>query len=139
MPKFEIELDEKTLRRAERYAASHDLTIEAVVANMLQGRANRTIRRRDWEPFETPAGIVRLILLIAWDPIDVAGLSGAMDEYDTYAEDIIALLEAGATAEELTAHLRGIERDWMNIKRERPDLPAVAAKLRHVYDRASAI
>ena len=136
MPKFEIKLDEKILRRAERYAASHGLTIEAIVANVLQSKAHTPASQRDWEPFKNLLGMVRLVLLIDWDPIGVTGYRGAMDEYDRYAEDVHKLLETGATQEELTAHLRYVANTRMGL-RERPELPAVAAKLRRVFDNAT--
>ena len=136
MPKIEIELDDNTLRNAEKYAAANDITVEAVIVNALRRRANAAARRKDWHPFANPAGMVRLVLLLDWDPLGVAGFNGAMDEYDSYAEDLAGLLEAGATQDDLTAHLREIERSRMNIKRERPELREVAAKLRRVFDNA---
>lgn len=136
MPKIEINLDDNTLKNAEKYAASNDITVEEVLVNALRRRANASARRKDWHPFANPAGMVRLVLLMNWDPLNTAGLNGAMDEYDSYAEDIAALLEAGATQDELTAHLREIERTRMYIKRERPELREVAAKLRRVFDKA---
>ena len=138
MPKIEIELDENTLRNAEKYAAANDITIGEALANALRGRANASAKRKDWHPFANPAGMVRLVLLMNWDPLNVAGAPGGIDEYDTYADDLSALLASGATVDELTAHLRELERTWMNIKRERPELREVAAKLRRVYDNAAA-
>ena len=137
MPKIEIELDENTLRNAEKYAASNEITIGEAINNALRGRANASAKRKDWHPFANPTGMVRLVLLLNWDPSNVAGLSGAIDEYDNYADDISALLASGATQDEVTAHLREIERNWLNIKRERPELREVAAKLRRVFDHAT--
>ena len=136
MPKLEIEMDANTLRNAQKYATANDITVEAVIVNALRRRANAAASRKDWHPFANPEGMVRLVLLLEWDPLGVAGFYGAMDEYDSYAEDFTGLLETGATQDELTAHLREIERTRMNIKRERPELREVAATLRRVYDNA---
>ena len=34
--------------------------------------------------FNTLRGFVRLVLLVAWDPIGILGYAGAMNEYDSY-------------------------------------------------------
>lgn len=59
-----------------------------------------------WEHFASLQGLVRLVLCVDWDPIDLFGVIQVLDEYDSYAAQVRALLEAGATVEELTAHLR---------------------------------
>ena len=50
----------------------------------------------------------REILMREWDPIGVAEIPEAADEYDSYIPDVFALLQKGATAKDLAAHLDAI-------------------------------
>ena len=68
---------------------------------------------RDWHAFINPLGIVRLVLLVDWDPIGVFGYAGAMDEYDDYAPEVLALLQTGPTAQQVAEHLRQVEARQM--------------------------
>ncbi len=55
------------------------------------------------------------VLHYVWDPIGVAGVPGARDEYDGYVGDVCALLWRGADAEGLAAHLVGIADASMGL------------------------
>lgn len=50
-----------------------------------------------------------------WDPIGVRQMGGPSDEYDSYAPTILRMLEAGATENELAAHLYLIATDQMDL------------------------
>lgn len=67
-----------------------------------QQRAPRT----GWESFASLHGMVRLVLCVDWDPIDLFGTVQTLDEYDQYASGVRQLLERGTSVEELTALLR---------------------------------
>ncbi len=47
----------------------------------------------------------REILMREWDPIGIAGIPDAADEYDGYISEVIGLLQRGAGVAELAAHL----------------------------------
>ncbi len=76
---------------------------------------------------------MRLVLLVDWDPIGVFGWSGAMDEYDRYAQDICDLIEAGGTHEMLVEHLKKIAGQRMEMPVTTHTQNEVAAKLLAVY------
>jgi len=86
-----------------------------------------------WRPFATLHGFVRLVLLIDWDPIGILGYYGAMDEYDSYANDICRLIQEGATRDMLVAHLDGIEKQQMGVRGERVIQKEVAEKLLAIH------
>ena len=94
------------------------------------------MRRTDvaWRPFSTLRGFVRLVLLIDWDPIGILGSSGAMDEYDSYADEICRLIQMGATRDMLVAHLDKIEKQRMGLRGERRAQSEVAEKLLEIYE-----
>ena len=92
----------------------------------------------DWENFANSLGVVRLILLVDWDPIGVFGHAGAMDEYDRYAVKVHEMLWTGASQESIAAYLGFVQRELMEIK-GKPDaeLLVVAAKLQSVSEKAA--
>ena len=94
---------------------------------------NRMRNPGDWQPFCSLRGVVRLILLVDWDPIGVFGSLDALNEYDSYASGVCKLLEAGATREKLIAHLDHIEKASMGLRGERIVLAEIADKLLVVY------
>ena len=55
------------------------------------------------------------VLHYVWDPIGVAGMPPARDEYQMYLPRVFALLESGATVEQLSAHLQSIAADRMGL------------------------
>jgi len=50
-----------------------------------------------------------------WDPIGVNGIPEAADEYDSYIGGVYELLETGAPSAVLSAYLRAIEVDRMEL------------------------
>lgn len=73
--------------------------------------------------------MVRVILLKDWDPIGVADVAQAADEYDSYAPPIARMIAAGRSISELTEHLVGIEVDMMGLGGDHDRARAVAVKL----------
>ena len=64
MAKIEISIDDELLRRAEKFAAANDTTVEALVVDHLTGLAGRrrTVREqiyRDCEPHPEVAARLR--------------------------------------------------------------------------------
>src|SRR5689334_11887491 len=58
---------------------------------------------------------LRQILMDEWDPIHVAGVPQAADEYDRYHGQIAERLRAEATAEEIAEYLIWVEEDQMRL------------------------
>jgi hypothetical protein len=59
---------------------------------------------------------VREILMRDWDPIGVAGIPEAADEYDAYADTAyVMLMDQRATAEALSAYLFEIATNHMGL------------------------
>ena len=58
---------------------------------------------------------IREILLHQWDPIGVATVAEAQDEYDSYIGGIYRLIASGAGSERIAAHLADIARDEMGL------------------------
>lgn len=50
-----------------------------------------------------------------WDPIGVRQMGGPDDEYDSYAPTVVRMLQAGASEDELVAHLHSIATDRMGL------------------------
>ena len=74
--------------------------------------------------------MVRAILLNDWDPIGVAGVDEAADEYDSYAAPIARMIVVGASISDLANHLVEIEAGAMGLKGDQDRARVVAAKLR---------
>jgi len=51
----------------------------------------------------------RIILLKEWDPLDVNDNPHLVDEYDSYLPELIRLLKADHTGEEIANYLKEIE------------------------------
>ncbi len=63
---------------------------------------------------------VRELLMREWDPIGVAGIDGAADEYDRYADKAyVMLMDDRATAREIADYLTEIATKHMGTNRER--------------------
>lgn len=67
------------------------------------------------------------VLHYLWDPIGVAGISGARDEYDAYLPHMFSLLKAGAGADEIADYLTEISTQLMGLGNNR-------ARDRHTAD-----
>ena len=71
------------------------------------------------------------VLHYIWDPIGVAGIPEARDEYDGYVNDILSLLRSDATDAAIVDFLVEIETNGMGIERPRSNsVEAVALLLR---------
>ena len=74
---------------------------------------------------------IRQVLLHDWDPIGVADIEEAQDEYDSYVGLVYRLLASPASEDELIAELRHIEVVRMGLSPVRPEgLLPVARKLK---------
>ena len=69
------------------------------------------------------------VLHYSWDPIGVAGVVAARDEYDGYVDGICSMLWSGAAEAEIAQELMRIVREEMGIDGSEPATAATAAKL----------
>ena len=58
---------------------------------------------------------IKRIFLNEWDPIGVAGITEAADEYDAYAFQVFTSLHSGATAASIKAYLDWVESEHMGL------------------------
>ena len=73
---------------------------------------------------------IQAILLREWDPIGVADVPSAHDEYDAYVGGVYRLLASGASAEAVAAHLSRLEATKMGLTSGSPEqLLPVARRL----------
>jgi hypothetical protein len=71
--------------------------------------------------------VIRDLLMQEWDPIGIADLPEASDEYDAYIPKIISLLKSNITVEEMQKHLFWLEESQMG-------LTASEERVKHVSD-----
>ena len=64
---------------------------------------------------KAPRAAVRDILRRDWDPIGIAGAAAALDEYDGYADGVLALLRDLRPAAEIAAWLTAVEKDDLGL------------------------
>jgi hypothetical protein len=72
---------------------------------------------------------IREILLRDWDPIGVADIAGAQDEYDSYIPGIYGRLIHRVSEQELFDHLWQIETQHMGLFGDRGKTQQVTQKL----------
>jgi len=72
---------------------------------------------------------VNEVLHYIWDPIGVRGEPNARDEYDMYVSGVCSLLNDGATAEQIAAHLDKIATERMGLSSNMQHSHATAHKL----------
>jgi hypothetical protein len=72
---------------------------------------------------------VRTILLRDWDPIGVADIVEAQDEYDQYVGTLAAAVSARRPVEDIAAELRRIETNEMGLPADESRSRRVAALL----------
>jgi hypothetical protein len=65
------------------------------------------------------AGRLRRTLMLHWDPIGVAGVASARDEYDSYLGLVADHLRRGSSVEEIAALLESIRADRMGLRKDR--------------------
>jgi len=78
--------------------------------------------------------IIREILLRDWDPIGVAEVREAQDEYDSYVADVYRLLSRRASANELFEFLWWLETQHMGLVGDRQRTTKVATRLRELAE-----
>ncbi|MBD2231052.1 hypothetical protein [Phormidium tenue] len=59
------------------------------------------------------------VLHYLWDPVGVAGIPGARDEYDAYIPQVFSLLKAGAGADEIADYLTEVATQSMGLGHNR--------------------
>lgn len=64
---------------------------------------------------------LRRVLMSAWDPIGVAGVPEAQDEYDGYLGPVAELLRDGADEKRIARFLTMIRTDRMGMDRRAKD------------------
>ena len=72
---------------------------------------------------------IKRLLLWEWDPIGVAGIEGAVDEYDMYAMPIFTGLHSGATVDDITDYLERVAIERMGLNGDAAKARRVAAKI----------
>lgn len=82
---------------------------------------------------DTSLRMIQIALYWAWDPIGVRGIEAAVDEYDMYAPEVLRMLKADASVEQIAAYLTSVIRDRMELPL-RPDRDAdVSSMLRQLF------
>jgi hypothetical protein len=77
---------------------------------------------------------IRRILLREWDPIGVADVQEAQDEYDSYVGRIHGILIRHEPRRKLVDHLWWIETDNMGLAGNRQRTEAIADRLLELRD-----
>jgi len=77
---------------------------------------------------------IRRILLREWDPIGVADVAEAQDEYDSYVSKIHGMLIRHEPRHKLVDHLWWIETDNMGLAGNRRRTEAIADRLLELRD-----
>ena len=72
----------------------------------------------DWHMWWKRSGAreLRQILMNEWDPIGVAGIPEAADEYDSYLGQIAERLRRGESGDEIGDYLTWVEEEWMGLR-----------------------
>jgi hypothetical protein len=72
--------------------------------------------KTDRDPSDKNRALVRDVLLRDWDPIGISGIPEAKDEYDDYADVVLAMLiNENATAEDIAGYLFKIATEDMAL------------------------
>lgn len=79
---------------------------------MLIGTMSEQMSPRDKELFKRCGEVLHYI----WDPIGVAGVPQARDEYDSYVPQVFGRVRDRASPEEIAAHLNRIEVEEMGLR-----------------------
>ena len=72
---------------------------------------------------------IKRLLLWEWDPIGVAGIEAAADEYDMYAMPIYVGLHSGSNADDITDYLEQVAIERMGLNGDPAKARAVAEKM----------
>lgn len=77
---------------------------------------------------------IKTVLLNEWDPIGVADIPEAEDEYDTYVPGVYKRLISRSKEKEIFDYLWEIETEHMGLSGDRQHTAAIAAKLVGLID-----
>src|SRR5690242_13762857 len=78
--------------------------------------------------------LIRDILMTEWDPIGVADIPEARDEYDAYVMEIYGLLSRRAVAKDIFESLWWVETEHMGLRGNRQRTERVANRLASLVD-----
>jgi hypothetical protein len=100
-----------------------------------------TVQLADWHTWWKRDGAreLRALLMEHWDPIGVADVSEAADEYDTYVGHVGRMLREGKPAGEISGYLRYVRTvliglgGWPEMDAREPE---VAARITAWYEEA---
>lgn len=71
---------------------------------------------------------VRRILLLEWDPIGIYDEPACRDEYDKYADEVLALLERTPRPAVIAGYLAVVQREMMGMDRINEACDEIVAK-----------
>ncbi|WP_197274474.1 hypothetical protein [Novosphingobium sp. AAP83] len=80
--------------------------------------------------------MVKSVLHWAWDPIGVRGVEEARDEYDSYAPNVLELLERSSPEDEVAAYLGWVEVERLGLPHHpdrNADVAALLMELRRLF------
>lgn len=77
--------------------------------------------------------MVHNILLQKWDPISVARVPEAADEYDAYIPTVISMLESEASKEIIADYLSKITTEYMSLPQKHHKDLYIASQLKEAY------
>ena len=98
------------------------------------GNDNFSRFESDWEPFTSLHGLIRLILLVDWDPIGILGFPGALSQYDRYAAEVYRLVSANGTRYEVIRYLVEVQTERIEMSVNQAVLENVADRIMHIAD-----
>jgi hypothetical protein len=75
---------------------------------------------------------IRQVLLRDWDPIGIADVREAQDEYDSYIGGVYHLLASGADETRIASHLSAVQTEMMGLPKQAVSLMDVARRLREI-------
>jgi len=58
---------------------------------------------------------IKTLLHYDWDPIGIAGMEGAIDEYDSYAMEVYIKFKSGRSIEEVAEYLGWVSRQHIGV------------------------
>jgi hypothetical protein len=107
----------------------------------MSSRKVRPVQLADWHTWWKQDGAreLRALLMDHWDPIGVAGIPEAADEYDTYVGHIAGMLRQGMPADEISEYLHHVRAvliglgGWPEMDLREPE---VATRVSAWYERA---
>jgi len=98
----------------------------------------RIMELEEWHRWwkSTGARELRSLLMKEWDPIGVAGVPEAYDEYDSYAGPLARRLREGANARDVAEYLAEVETERMGLPNTADQLDEVGVRVLAWYSAA---